>query len=129
MNVSFDFDGTLSKKEVRAFARYCIDKGLSVWIVTSRGNEGLSPSYNQQLFEIARLLRIPFSQIIFTNGGPKKDYFRQFPDYIFHLDDDWIELEEINKHTEVKAISAFGNSDWEQECWSAIQEYKSQCPN
>lgn len=122
MNVSFDFDGTLTKKSVQDFARYCKDQGLNVWIVTSRYPvEGMC----QSLFAVAVALNIPHSQIIFTSGGLKKDYFRQFPDFIFHLDDDWVELHEIELHTEVKAIPVSGNSDWEQQCWNAIQNYKS----
>lgn len=122
MNVSFDFDGTLTKRSVQDFARFCIDQGLNVWIVTSRANQGVHESYNKDLHEIRQRLEIPLSQTIFTNGGLKKDYFRQFPDFIFHLDDDWIELHEIEQHTDVKAIPVFGNSDWEQDCWNEIKE-------
>jgi hypothetical protein len=125
LNISFDFDGTLTKKTVQDFARYCIDQGLNVWIVTSRANKGVHESYNIELFKVAESLGIPQDRIIFTNGGLKKDYFRQFSDFIFHLDDDWIELHEIEIHTDVKAIPVFGNSDWEQECYNAIQ-YVSQ---
>lgn len=124
MNVSFDFDGTLSKNAVQDFARYCMDQGLTPWIVTSRSREGMHESYNLELFKIGQELGIPTERTIFTNGGLKKDYFKHYPDFIFHLDDDWIELHEITQHTEVKAISVFGNSDWEQECFNAIYEFK-----
>lgn len=123
MNVSFDFDGTLSKKSVQDFARYCMDQGLTCWIVTSRA-KSLIMDYNSDLYKVAEELSIPFERIIFTQGGLKSDYFQFSKDFIFHLDDDWIELHYISLHTEVKAISAFGNSDWEQECWNAIQEFK-----
>lgn len=122
MNVSFDFDGTLTKKSVQDFAKKCKEMGLNIWIVTSRYPvEGMC----QSLFAVAIGLNIPHSQIIFTSGALKKDYFRQFPDFIFHLDDDWIELHEIDLHTDVKAISCFGNSDWEQDCWNLIQDYNT----
>lgn len=124
MNVSFDFDGTLTKKSVQDFARYCMDQGLNIWIVTSRYKENVPDMFNKDLFEIAGMLRIPVNQIVFTSGTIKKNYFKQFPDFIFHLDDDWIELHEIEQHTDIKAIPVFGNSDWEQDCWNAIQEYK-----
>lgn len=123
MNVSFDFDGTLSKKSVQNFARYCIDQGLIVWVVTSR-YPITGTIYNRDLFEIAHQLSIPRERIVFTSSGLKKDYFEHFPDFIFHLDDDWIELHEIEVLTDVKAIPIFGNSDWEQDCWNAIEEYK-----
>lgn len=124
MNVSFDFDGTLTKKSVQGFARLCKNLEFDVWIVTSR-YPIFSTIYNRDLFEIASNLAIPRDQIIFTSGGLKKDYFKQFPDFIFHLDDDWVELHEIEMHTDVKAIPVFGNSDWEGQCWNAIQEFKS----
>ena len=36
MKVSFDFDSTLSRKDVQSFAKELVDRGLEVWIVTSR---------------------------------------------------------------------------------------------
>lgn len=122
MNVSFDFDGTLTKRSVQDFARRCKDQGLNVWIVTSRYPvDGM----NDSLFAVAIGLNIPHSQIIYTSGGLKKNYFKQFPDFIFHLDDDWIELHEIETHTDIKAIPVFGNSDWEQQCWNEINSYRN----
>lgn len=125
MNVSFDFDGTLTKRSVQDFARHCKVQGLNVWIVTSRHKLGISNRYNSDLLKVCQELNIPESNVIFTCGVMKKDYFRQFPDFAFHLDDCWIELHEIETYTDVKAIPVFGNSDWEQDCWNSIQEYKS----
>lgn len=125
MNVSFDFDGTLSKRPVQDFAKYCINQGLTVWIVTSRGRKGMHESYNMELFKIAESIGVDHSRIVFTEGRLKKDYFKHYPDFIFHLDDDWIDLHEIETHTEVKAIPIFGNSDWEQDCYNAIQKWQS----
>lgn len=123
MNVSFDFDGTLTKKSVYDFAHYCIEQGLRIWIVTSRYGP-ITDDYNKELLRMSEKLEVNQERIIFTSGGLKKDYFRQFPDFIFHLDDDWIELHEIKLHTDIKAIACFGNTDWEQDCFNAIQEYK-----
>ena len=36
MKVSFDFDGTLSRKDVQEYAKSLVNSGLEVWIVTSR---------------------------------------------------------------------------------------------
>ena len=36
MKVSFDFDGTLSRKDVQNFAKSLVNTGYDVWIVTSR---------------------------------------------------------------------------------------------
>lgn len=122
MNVSFDFDGTLTKKSVQEFAKYCIDQGLSVWIVTSRA-KSLIMDYNSDLFKIAKDLNISFERIIFTQGALKFEYFLFAKDFIFHLDDDWIELHEIELHTKVKAIPVFGNRNWKEQCLNEIQNY------
>jgi len=43
MKVSFDFDGTLSKKDVQKFAKELVEEGHEVWIVTSRfSNEAVA---------------------------------------------------------------------------------------
>ena len=47
MKVSFDFDGTLSRKDVQKLAKELVSEGHEVWIVTSRfsdeaAKEGLS---------------------------------------------------------------------------------------
>ena len=36
MKVSFDFDHTLSRKDVQTFAKELVNEGHEVWIVTSR---------------------------------------------------------------------------------------------
>ena len=37
-------------------------------------------------------------------------------DFIWHLDDDWYELNCINKRSKIKGISVFGNSKWKIKC-------------
>lgn len=36
MKVSFDFDGTLEPPIVQQYAKELIEKGIEVWVVTSR---------------------------------------------------------------------------------------------
>ena len=67
MKLSFDFDGTLSRKDVQKFAKRLVDEGHEVWIVTSRFDdaEGMAqnwnwiPTQNQKLFKVAEELGIP----------------------------------------------------------------------
>ena len=55
MKVSFDFDSTLSRKDVQKFAKELIDKGIDVHIVTSRSSfkQLDEEGYNDDLYEVA----------------------------------------------------------------------------
>ena len=117
MKVSFDFDSTLDKKTVQDFAHSLILKGHDVWICTSRTSPEQSKAlgWNDDLFLVSDKLGIPRSKIIFTNYEDKSDHLNG-KDFVWHLDDDWIELNQINSKTDVVGISVFGNSTWKQKC-------------
>lgn len=121
MNVSFDFDGTFTRNDVQDFSRFCADRGFAVWIVTSRSAKGMHENYNKSLFELAESYKIPRERIVFMSHVLKKSFFKNNPDFAFHLDDDWIEIHEINNQGIVPGISCFGNVDWEQECFTALE--------
>ena len=116
MKVSFDFDGTLSRIYVQEFAKTLIDDGLDVWICTSRLSPEKAPNngWNDDLFKVANELGIPKSKVIFTNHEDKAEHLTD--DFIWHLDDDWIELNEINRKRKTVGVSVFGNSLWKQKC-------------
>lgn len=106
MKVSFDFDETLSRLAIQDYATNLIDKGYDVWIVTSRLNDEvlankfkmtLKNAYfgNKDLYDVAKMLGIPKDKIIFTNLGNKYHFFLDNNDFLWHLDDDKIELELI----------------------------------
>lgn len=116
MKVSFDFDNTLSRTDVQEFAKTLIDNGLDVWICTSRLCPEKAPNneWNDDLFKVANELGIPKSKVIFTNYEDKAEHLTD--DFIWHLDDDWVELNEINKQRNTVGVSVFGNSVWKQKC-------------
>lgn len=116
MKVSFDFDSTLSRTDVQEFAKTLIDDGLDVWICTSRLCPEKAPNneWNDDLFKVANELGIPKSKVIFTNYEDKAEHLTD--DFIWHLDDDWIELDKINKQRKTVGVSVFGNSVWKQKC-------------
>lgn len=119
MKISFDFDYTLSRPTVYDFAKSLVDKGgFDIWIVTSRHNDndkwGFTPD-NSDLYKVAAELNIPDDKIHFTNGDDKWGFIKD-KDFILHLDDDWIELNLINRHTNTKGISVWGNTTWKQKC-------------
>ena len=99
MKVSFDFDGTLSNKDVQSFAKQLVDDGHDVWIVTSRcaTEPALAKGWhwiekqNQELYDVAESVGIPKDKIVFTEHVDKIEFLAD-KGFLFHLDDDEHEL-------------------------------------
>ena len=115
--VSFDFDGTLSKNKVQQYAKMLIKEGVECWIVTSRMGFGKEPqpNWNDDLFEIAKEIGIPKEHIHFCCMDNKANFLNG-KGFIWHLDDDLIELSFIKTDSDCKPISCFGNNTYLQEC-------------
>lgn len=126
MKVSFDFDGTLEIPIVQDYAAELIERGVEVWVVTSRfGDDELYKKFyqtttnvdltNNDLREVTDPLGIPEERIHFTNMRDKWEFIEN-KGFTWHLDDDWIENEMINSRTFTKGIDIFGNPDWKKQC-------------
>ena len=121
--VSFDFDSTLSLKNVQKFAKRLLKEGVEVWIVTSRASERPNnPDFNKDLFLVSDSLDIPRQQIHFTEHEDKH-IFLKYNNFLFHLDDDVIELELLEENTNVIPICHYdwgikygGKKDWKNKC-------------
>jgi len=125
--ISFDFDGTLSRKDIHSFAREMALAGHEVWIVTSRygDEEGMAnnwhwiPGQNEKVFATAKDIGIPEDRIVFTNMRPKIE-FLEGKGFAFHIDDDVEELMDImSSKDECVPINA-NHSDWEHFCREEI---------
>ena len=125
--VSFDFDSTLSLKSVQDYAESLINKGYDLWVVTSRVPDGSDPKWkirgmwieidNSDLFGVTDRLGIKRDQIIFTSYRMKSEVMNEMGlEFLFHLDDDWVELNHINRETKTRGVSCFGTSGWKQKC-------------
>ena len=118
--VSFDFDSTLSRNDVQDYAKSLINKGFEVWILTSRFEDcyqypwyrGVGEHCHQDLYSVATKLNISPERIIFTNMADKADTILERDDFnpVWHLDDDYIELNIIHKKTTTKAFSVVSSS-------------------
>lgn len=118
--VSFDFDGTLSREDVQEYAQILIKKDdIEVWICTSRFIDEFSTNQNNDLYEVSDKIGIDRSKIIFTSRADKYEYFID-KDFVWHLDDDWIETDLINEHTDTIGVRVFGNEKWKNECENAL---------
>ena len=125
--VAIDFDSTLSRSDVQSYVRDLIKAGIEVWIVTSRYERTERYTFwmsdddprqsNQDLFAIAHELGIPKHRVIFTNMEEKYKFFsgNHRMNFVFHLDDDFVELEGINSNTNVRGISSL-NATYRQKC-------------
>jgi len=105
--VSFDYDGTLDRKDVQEFAISLIDSGYDVWIVTSRcaTEPALAKGWhwverqNKELYDVAEKCGIPKEKIVFTEHVDKIEYL-EGKEFLFHLDDSVDELIEIFKSSD-----------------------------
>ena len=124
MKVSFDFDSTLDRESVQKYAAELISRGIEVWITTSRLSDEKAPSeeWNKDLYKVANELGIPKERITFTSMADKYEFFLG-KDFIWHLDDDWVENRLINKHTKTKSISHISSGNWIGKCNRLIKKY------
>jgi hypothetical protein len=103
--VSFDFDKTLDVEEVQSYAKDLMDKGIDVYITTSRYTDDLTKrkGKNEDLYKVANLLGIKKSNIIFTNMAFKSEILKNY-NFIWHLDDKPEEVALINSTTKTKGV-------------------------
>ena len=130
--VSFDFDATLSRKDVQDFAKELVAMGCEVWIVTSRiSNEQSLVEYtcnhtrdriyksNKKLFRVADNVGIARSNIQFMNFQMKSEFIKD-KGFAFHLDDDSDELFDIIATKDPCQAINVDHFDWKQDCVRAI---------
>lgn len=112
--ISFDFDGTLQIDAVQDFASELIRDGFEVWITTTRYEDSKKDLFpynptNQDLYKVAMKLGIPHHRIQFTNMELK---YRVLDGFLFHIDDQFIELKHIEEHTNTKGVFIGMGNDW-----------------
>ena len=124
IKVSFDFDSTLDRESVQKYAKELIDQGIEVYITTSRHSDkeyDYAQDWNDDLYEVADKLGIPRKRIRFTDMVDKYKFFEE-GNFLWHLDDDWVENRLINKNTKTKAISHIGSGNWIGKCNRIIKK-------
>jgi len=122
-NISFDFDGTLSVFEVEQIALSLKNRGYNIWITTVRYPDDYQGSLytgqkidNSKVYEVSNRIGIPKEQINFLSFDPKRKFFIENPNFIFHLDDNFFkEVVDMNESEEclVPAVWYHPNlTDW-----------------
>ena len=94
MKISFDFDGVLAEDRMQNAAKKFIKGGNDVWITTTR-LPNPDPTWNRDLFRVAKELGIPEGKIQMTNGENKWKFLKGFD---IHFDDDQIEVDLIEEN-------------------------------
>lgn len=107
MKFSFDFDSTLTQKNVKAFAKHLIAISHDVIIVTTRKSD----RDNGDLWKVCSEIDLNPNKVFFTNMRDKFETINKLKPFI-HYDDDWIELNQINKFTNTVAISVWKTNSW-----------------
>lgn len=130
MKVSFDFDGTLSRKDVQNFAKSLVNSGYDVWIVTSRiaTEPALKKGWhwierqNQELYDVAESVGINRENIVFTEFVDKIEFLKD-KSFIFHIDDDVDELMAIlNSKDSCKTVNV-DHFEWKENCENILKKY------
>ncbi len=102
VKVSFDFDSTLTRMDVRSYALILMRRGIEIHITTGRTPDRED---NTNVFEIANKLYLPLDRIHFLCGKDKMHFFEKHNEFLWHLDDDSIEINQINSVSDTVAIS------------------------
>ena len=128
MKVSFDFDSTLSRKDVQEFAKQLVNEGHEVWIVTSRFDDESAmkknwhwiEGQNQKVFEVAEYCGIKPEHIKFT-CMQSKSIFLKDKGFVFHVDDDGIELMEILESGDQCFPVNVDHFEWKETCINKLK--------
>ena len=93
LNVSVDYDHTLTDAIIQRLVAKFIALGAEVYITTSRIGE---PANNTSVFNLAKKLGIKKENIIFTAYEKKYDFVKKMD---LHIDDNFEEIFLINEHS------------------------------
>lgn len=138
MKVSFDFDNTLDREDVQRFAKELVEtEDVEVWITTSRkdvytqpytlSGEKVYPS-NSDLFKVADEIGISHDRVIFTCLEDKVDYL-EGKDFVFHLDDDDVELMLLLESTDSCIPLNVDHVTWRHNCRKALKKKRFKLEN
>jgi uncharacterized HAD superfamily protein len=114
LKVSFDFDCTLGEDIIQKVAKsFLANPDLyTVYIVTAR-NQGAA--YNRDLYGVAERLKIPLTNIFFTEGAWKYKKIQEL-NIDIHFDDVPEECHHITKNTACLALLL-----WDEYCPQSIK--------
>jgi len=105
--ISFDFDGTLSQKNIQKLAESKIKNGDDVYIITKRPR-------SENVLELASKLGIKEKNVIFTDHEPKWSFIKDLGIDV-HYDNVNSEANEIENKTKARVVLVPSNVKYEIE--------------
>lgn len=126
MKVSFDFDGTLEKKSVQAYAKELIEEGIEVWVVTTRWDENHKHKYPHNatlddLWAVVDELKIPRWRVRFTCMEWKYTYLKG-THFVWHLDDNEEEFVQAKRNECNVPMIQVESGLWKQKCEKLLRD-------
>ena len=129
IKASFDFDGTIEIPNIKSYAKYLVDCGHEIWIITSRfSNEECNKlerlrviNSNEKVFQTAIDCGISKNNIKFMNFQDKIDFIEKEGGFLFHLDDDDLEISFINDESDDDCVGVSTEYDWLTICNNLIK--------
>lgn len=125
--VTFDFDNTLSLKHVQEYALELMERGVDVWVLTSRFDDIHKHRYpnnptNEDLWKVIDSLNIKRHKVRFTCMESKGIYL-EHSNVIWHLDDDFIELSDM-RYRKCKTVGiSVKSGNWKQKCERILYKF------
>jgi hypothetical protein len=125
VNVSFDFDDTLSKESVQKYAKELMEYGINVYVTTTRYDDLHKHRYewnptNEDLWKVIDELGIPRHYVRFTCMEWKYKYLDR-SSFIWHLDDNKEEEDRATFHKCSVPIVRVDRTQWKRQCNKLIE--------
>lgn len=123
--ITVDFDGVFSTKVVQEFYHQIKDKA-NIFILTRRydclhKHLWKDNPTNDEVWYVVNKLNIPKENVFFTNFEWKYTFLKD-TFVLLHLDDDWNEIDYINKNTTVKGICLMEHN-WKKRILTYIETW------
>jgi hypothetical protein len=122
MKVSIDFDDTLSTQRGQDLARYIMNNGYDLYVVTRR-----QKSQSADVYAIADKLKIPRDKVIFTNGRLKWETLKRLG-IQKHIDNNPEEIMAIKENAPLIQAVKFAEEDMNVDVFGYKTKYFYMCP-
>jgi len=103
MKISFDFDETLDKQYIQAYALQKKNEGHGIYILTAREENPYNPTWNMDLYMVAEFLGIYEENIIFAEYTDKWIFMKEYGIEL-HIDGDLEEIELIREQPNMNGV-------------------------
>ena len=122
MKVSIDFDDTLSTQRGQDLARYIINNGYDLYVVTRR-----QKSQSADVYAISDKLKIPRDKVVFTNGRLKWETLKRLG-IQKHIDNNPEEIQAIKQNAPLIDAVKFAEDDINMDVYGYKTKYFQICP-